>query len=69
MRVLRVEGDPMIGDAIQGALKDASYAADWIAAPLRRGVPSSSTLGLMPLVSRARAWSRKVRASRKPTSG
>ena len=29
MRVLLVEDDPMIGDAIQGALKDASYAADW----------------------------------------
>lgn len=30
MRVLLVEDDPMIGDAIQGALKDASYAADWV---------------------------------------
>lgn len=28
MRVLLVEDDPMIGDAIQAALKDASYAAD-----------------------------------------
>jgi two-component system, OmpR family, response regulator len=30
MRVLLVEDDPMIGEAIQGALKDASYAADWV---------------------------------------
>jgi two-component system OmpR family response regulator len=33
MRVLLVEDDPMIGDAVQGALKDASYAVDWV----RRG--------------------------------
>ena len=30
MRVLLVEDDPMIGEAIQAALKDASYAADWV---------------------------------------
>lgn len=30
MRILLVEDDPMIGDAIQAALKDASYAADWV---------------------------------------
>jgi len=30
MRILLVEDDPMIGNAIQGALKDASYAADWV---------------------------------------
>lgn len=30
MRVLLVEDDPMIGEAIQGALRDASYAADWV---------------------------------------
>ncbi|MFV0282316.1 MAG: response regulator transcription factor [Castellaniella sp.] len=30
MRVLLVEDDPMIGTAIQDALKDASYAADWV---------------------------------------
>lgn len=30
MRILLVEDDPMIGEAIQGALKDASYAADWV---------------------------------------
>ncbi len=30
MRVLLVEDDLMIGEAIQGALKDASHAADWV---------------------------------------
>jgi two-component system OmpR family response regulator len=30
MRVLLVEDDPMIGVAIQAALRDASYAADWV---------------------------------------
>ncbi|WP_085715172.1 response regulator transcription factor [Pseudomonas sp. B28(2017)] len=30
MRILLVEDDPMIGDAIQGALTDASYATDWV---------------------------------------
>jgi two-component system OmpR family response regulator len=30
MRILLVEDDPMIGDAIQGALKDAAYATDWV---------------------------------------
>ena len=30
MRVLLVEDDPMIGEAIQSALRDASYAADWV---------------------------------------
>lgn len=30
MRVLLVEDDHMIGEAIQGALRDASYAADWV---------------------------------------
>ncbi|MDO8729021.1 MAG: response regulator transcription factor [bacterium] len=30
MRVLLIEDDPMIGNAIQAALKDASYAADWV---------------------------------------
>ncbi|OZI30990.1 DNA-binding response regulator [Bordetella genomosp. 10] len=30
MRVLLVEDDPMIGDAIQAALKDVSYAVDWV---------------------------------------
>jgi two-component system OmpR family response regulator len=41
MRVLLVEDDPMIGDAIQGALKDASYAADWV----KDGQTALSTLG------------------------
>ena len=30
MRILLVEDDLMIGEAVQGALKDASYAADWV---------------------------------------
>ncbi|MGE8101339.1 response regulator transcription factor [Pseudomonas fluorescens] len=30
MRILLVEDDPMIGEAIQDALTDASYAADWV---------------------------------------
>ena len=30
MRVLLVEDDAMIGEAIQGALKDATYATDWV---------------------------------------
>ncbi|WP_433740496.1 response regulator [Pseudomonas putida] len=30
MRILLVEDDPMIGEAIQGALKDASYTPDWV---------------------------------------
>jgi two-component system OmpR family response regulator len=41
MRVLLVEDDPMIGEAIQGALKDASYAADWV----RNGQAALTTLG------------------------
>ncbi|MGM3411577.1 response regulator transcription factor [Ralstonia holmesii] len=30
MRVMLVEDDPMIGEAVQEALKDASYAVDWV---------------------------------------
>ncbi|GAC1422318.1 MAG: response regulator transcription factor [Burkholderiaceae bacterium] len=30
MRILLIEDDPMIGEAIHGALRDASYAADWV---------------------------------------
>jgi len=30
VRILLVEDDPMIGEAIQGALMDASHAADWV---------------------------------------
>jgi two-component system, OmpR family, response regulator len=41
MRVLLVEDDPMIGKAIQGALKDASYAADWV----KNGQTALTTLG------------------------
>ena len=41
MRILLVEDDPMIGEAIQGALKDASYAADWV----KDGQTALTTLG------------------------
>jgi len=30
MRALLVEDDPMIGEAVESALRDASYAADWV---------------------------------------
>lgn len=30
MRILLVEDDLMIGEAVRGALEDASYAADWV---------------------------------------
>ena len=41
MRVLLVEDDDMIGEAILGALKDASYAADWV----KNGQTALVTLG------------------------
>ena len=40
MRVLLVEDDAMIGAAVEGALKDASYAADWV----KNGQTALSTL-------------------------
>lgn len=40
MRVLLVEDDAMIGEAIQAALRDASYAADWV----KNGQTALSTL-------------------------
>lgn len=40
MRILLVEDDPMIADAIHGALKDASYATDWV----RDGLAALATL-------------------------
>ncbi|MDD5612415.1 MAG: response regulator transcription factor [Gallionella sp.] len=40
MRVLLVEDDLMIGEVIQGALKDASYATDWV----KNGQTALSTL-------------------------
>ena len=40
MRILLVEDDCMIGEAIQQALKDASYAVDWV----RDGASASVTL-------------------------
>ena len=30
MRILLVEDDPMIGESVSVALKDAAYAVDWI---------------------------------------
>ena len=30
MRILLVEDDPMIGEAIEGALRDAGHACDWV---------------------------------------
>lgn len=41
MRVLLVEDDAMIGEAIHDALKDASYAADWV----KNGQTALTTLG------------------------
>jgi two-component system OmpR family response regulator len=40
VRVLLVEDDPMIGNAVCVALKDAAYAVDWV----RDGVAASGTL-------------------------
>jgi len=40
MRILLVEDDPMIGDAIQSALNDASYATDWV----KNGLTALATL-------------------------
>ena len=42
MRVLLVEDDPMIGAAVQAALQDASYAADWV----KNGQAALDTLGI-----------------------
>lgn len=44
MRVLLVEDDPMIGEAIQSALKDAAYAADWV----KNGQTALTTLACQP---------------------
>lgn len=44
MRILLVEDDPMIGDAIQGALSDASYATDWV----KNGLTALSALETQP---------------------
>ena len=40
MRILLVEDDPMIGEAISVALRDAAYAVDWV----KDGAVASSTL-------------------------
>ena len=44
MRILLVEDDPMIGDAIQRALSDASYAADWV----KNGLTALAALDAQP---------------------
>jgi two-component system OmpR family response regulator len=41
MRILLVEDDPMIGEAVCVALKDAAHAVDWV----RDGMSASSVLG------------------------
>ncbi|MET0856896.1 MAG: response regulator transcription factor [Telluria sp.] len=43
MRVLLVEDDPMIGNVVQQALRDASYAVDWV----RDGQAALVTLDVM----------------------
>lgn len=40
MRILLVEDDPMIGEAVSVALRDAAYAVDWV----RDGAAASGTL-------------------------
>jgi len=40
MRILLVEDDPMIGEAVSTALKDAAYAVDWV----QDGAVASNTL-------------------------
>ena len=42
MRVLLVEDDPMLGHAVVQALRDASYAVDW----LRDGQSAAAALAL-----------------------
>lgn len=42
MRILLVEDDPMIGEAVSVALKDAAHAVDWV----RDGVAASGVLEL-----------------------
>lgn len=43
MRVLLVEDDPMIGNVVQQALRDASYAVDWV----RDGQAALDTLAML----------------------
>lgn len=42
MRILLVEDDPMIGEAVSVALKDAAYAVDWV----KDGIAASSALNM-----------------------
>ncbi len=41
MRILLVEDDPMIGEAVSVALKDAAYAVDWV----KDGATANQVLG------------------------
>jgi two-component system OmpR family response regulator len=41
LRILLVEDDPMIGEAVSMALKDAAYAVDWV----KDGVAASAAIG------------------------
>ncbi|BEV71739.1 MULTISPECIES: response regulator transcription factor [unclassified Paludibacterium] len=41
MRVLLIEDDPMIGEEVQAALREAAYAVDWV----RDGVTASNYIG------------------------
>ena len=56
MRILLVEDDPMIGEAIRDALMDASYAARWerhsaICWPSRSPIAASAWAMLEPAPS------------------
>src|SRR5512139_1078089 len=44
MRVLIVEDDPLLGDALQAGLKQAGYAVDW----MKDGVTAEQALGTEP---------------------
>ncbi|QRY78355.1 response regulator transcription factor [Pseudomonas sp. PDNC002] len=44
MRILLIEDDRMIGEAIEGALKDAGYAVDWV----NNGLTALSALSTQP---------------------
>jgi hypothetical protein len=64
MRALLVEDDHMIGEAVANALKDASYAVDWV------GCRTGSTSICRRTVSRAvSSWRRRVRHRAVPVGG
>ena len=53
MRILLVEDDPMIGEAVHAALKDASYATDWVTDGVR---------ALTAFAAQPTAWSCSISA-------